>query len=56
MLSRGYGRVRSYGKRVVSNSWSNVEFSTSSGEGSTEGVYGNTRFLTQVRQNLYPKP
>uniref|UniRef100_A0A7S0X795 Uncharacterized protein n=1 Tax=Mantoniella antarctica TaxID=81844 RepID=A0A7S0X795_9CHLO len=49
MLSRGYGRVRSYGKRVVSNSWSNVEFSTSSGEGSTEGVYGNTRFLTQLR-------
>jgi len=49
MLSRGYGRVRSYGKRVVSNAWSNVEFSTMAGEGTTEGVYGNTRFLTQLR-------
>ena len=49
MLSKGYGRVRSYGKRVVSNMWSNVEFSTMAGEGTTEGVYGNTRFLTQLR-------
>ena len=49
MLTKGYGRVRSYGKRVVSNMWSNVEFSSMAGEGTTEGVYGNTRFLTQLR-------
>lgn len=49
MLSKGYGRVRSYGKRLVSNMWSNVEFSDDAGEGTTEGVYGNTRFLTQLR-------
>ena len=49
MLTQGYGRVRSYGKRVVSNMWSNVEFSNQVGEGRTEGVYGNTRFLTQLR-------
>ena len=49
MLMKGYGRIRSYGKRVVSNSWSNTEFSAMSGEGSTEGFYGNTRFLSQLR-------
>jgi len=49
MLTQGYGRVRSYGKRVVSNAWSNVEFSALPGEGRTEGMYGNTRFLTQLR-------
>ena len=49
MLTRGYGRVRSYGKRVVSNAWSNAEFSTMAGEGTTAGAYGNTRFLTQLR-------
>ena len=49
MLSKGTGRIRSYGKRVVSNAWSNVEFSTMAGEGTTEGYYGNTRFLTQLR-------
>jgi hypothetical protein len=36
MQSKGLGRVRSYGKRIVSNMWSNVEFSTMAGEGTTE--------------------
>ena len=51
LLTQGYGKVRSYGKRVVSNSWSNVEFSLpgNAGIGRTEGVFGNTRFLTQLR-------
>jgi hypothetical protein len=49
MLTKGYGRVRSYGKRVVSNMWSNTEFSNTAGEGTTEGLYGNTRFLTELR-------
>ena len=55
LLTKGYGRVRSYGKRVVSNAWSNVEFAAPAGdplvagEGRTEGMYGNTRFLTQLR-------
>ena len=49
MLSKGTGRIRSYGKRVVSNAWSNIEFSSTAGEGTTEGLYGNTRFLTQLR-------
>jgi hypothetical protein len=49
MLTKGYGRIRTYGKRVVSNAWSNTEFSTMAGEGTTEGFYGNTRFLTQLR-------
>jgi len=49
MLSQGNGRIRSYNRRVVSNRWSNTEFSSNSGEGTTEGFYGNTRFLTQLR-------
>ena len=49
MLLRGYGRIRSYGKRVVSNSWANTEFSALAGEGNTQGFYGNTRFLSQLR-------
>mmetsp|Transcript_10688 Transcript_10688/g.12494 ORF Transcript_10688/g.12494 Transcript_10688/m.12494 type:complete len:1506 (+) Transcript_10688:181-4698(+) len=49
MLMKGYGNIRSYGKRVVSNKWANLEFSSMSGTGRTEGFYGNTRFLTQLR-------
>ena len=37
MLTKGYGRVRSYGKRVVSNMWSNVEVFVHGGRGHHRG-------------------
>jgi len=49
MLTKGYGKIRTFGKRVVSELWSNIEFSAAAGFGDTEGYYGNTRFLTQLR-------
>ena len=53
MLLPGYGKIRSYGRRVVSEAWSNREFSSMYGEGRTQGLYGNTRFLTQLRTGYY---
>ena len=57
MLTKGYGTVRSYGKRVVSNSWDNKELfedidgsaPSAPGSLSSQGTYGDTRFLTQLR-------
>uniref|UniRef100_A0A7S0KG39 Uncharacterized protein n=1 Tax=Ostreococcus mediterraneus TaxID=1486918 RepID=A0A7S0KG39_9CHLO len=57
MLTKGYGKVRSYGKRVVSNAWGNKEgfeqtqgvTPTTAGSLSSTGAYGDTRFLTQLR-------
>lgn len=57
MLTKGYGTVRSYGKRVVSNSWDNKEgfvdyqgnTALAAGSLSSQGTYGDTRFLTQLR-------
>mmetsp|Transcript_9004 Transcript_9004/g.30374 ORF Transcript_9004/g.30374 Transcript_9004/m.30374 type:complete len:1423 (-) Transcript_9004:79-4347(-) len=58
MLTKGYGKVRSYGKRVVSNAWGNKEgfhdaYNTpptlTAGSISSTGAYGDTRFLTQLR-------
>ena len=57
MLTKGYGKVRSYGKRVVSNEWGNKEgfvdtqgaSAVVAGSISSTGAYGNTRFLTQLR-------
>ena len=57
MLTKGYGKVRSYGKRVVSNAWGNKEAfvqtygvtPTTAGSISSTGAYGDTRFLTQLR-------
>jgi hypothetical protein len=57
MLTKGYGTVRSYGKRVVSNSWDNKEgfediqgtAAAAAGSLSSQGTYGDTRFLTQLR-------
>ena len=53
MLVQGYGKLRSYGRRVVSEAWSNREFSSMYGEGRTQGYYGNTRFLTQLRTGYF---
>ena len=57
MLTKGYGTIRSYGKRVVSNNWDNKEgfvdiqgtTADTAGSLSSQGVYGDTRFLTQLR-------
>jgi len=57
MLTKGYGKVRSYGKRVVSNAWGNKEAfvqtygqtPATAGSLSSTGAYGDTRFLTQLR-------
>lgn len=57
MLTKGYGKVRSYGKRVVSNAWGNKEAFVQTygvtppkaGSLSSTGAYGDTRFLTQLR-------
>ena len=57
LLTKGYGTIRSYGKRVVSNDWDNKEgfrdlddtAAAVAGSISSQGVYGSTRFLTQLR-------
>ena len=49
MLMKGYGKIRSYGRRVVSYEWADIEFSGLAGELTTQGFYGNSRFLTQLR-------
>ena len=57
MLTKGYGKVRSYGKRVIDNEWGNKEAFVDTngatppvaGSISSTGDYGKTRFLTQLR-------
>jgi len=57
LLTKGYGTIRSYGKRVVSNDWDNKEgfedidgiAALTAGSISSQGVYGSTRFMTQLR-------
>jgi hypothetical protein len=55
---QGTGRIRSYGKRVVSEEWATIEpwgdpTNTSAvvpgAQYSSAGFYGNSRFLTQLR-------
>ena len=57
LLTKGYGTIRSYGKRVVSNDWDNKESfedidgttPAAAGSISSQGTYGSTRFMTQLR-------
>ena len=49
MLLQGYGNIRSYGRRVVSEEWADTEFSTMAGEVTRQGYAGNSRFTTQLR-------
>ena len=58
MLTPGTGNIRSYGKRVVSEEWAQIEPWTDptnpsavipGAQYSSAGYYGNSRFLTQLR-------
>ena len=58
MLTPGTGHIRSYGKRVVSEEWAQIEpwsdptntsAVTPGAQYSSAGYYGNSRFLTQLR-------
>ena len=58
MLTPGTGHIRSYGKRVVSEEWAQIEPWTDptnpsavipGAQYSSAGYYGNSRFLTQLR-------